>query len=106
VVGDHKQVAAVEQEFASQRFSAVKECQIVRIDAARAVLQLRARTTAHYGVGGGGAGAGTIDEAEASIGAEQEALPDVAAGCAAIIFIQDRSGDIRGQARQPPGWRR
>ncbi len=52
VVGDHKQVVAVEQELARQWLAAGVERRVGRINTTRAVLQLCAGAGAHHRVGG------------------------------------------------------
>src|SRR5262249_40951961 len=80
VVSDDEEMAAVEHELSSQRLAARVECRVGRIDAARTIEQSRTRAAAYHRVGCGRTGAGMVDEAQAAVGAEEEALADVAAG--------------------------
>src|SRR5262245_27623771 len=77
----------VEHKLACQRLATGVEGGVGRFDPSRAILQLWAGAAACHCVGCCRAGTRTIDEAEATIGAEEEALADVATGRAAILAI-------------------
>src|SRR5205823_11455719 len=87
VVADDEEGAAVEGELAGQRLAAVVEGRVGRIDPAGAVGELRAAAGVHHAGRGGRGAAGAVDEAEAAVGAEEEADADVAAGLAAVLVV-------------------
>src|SRR5262249_6231581 len=58
-----------------------------RVDPARRCGQCRPVVVVHHGDRGGGVTAGSVDEGQAAVGAEQERLPDVAAGLAAVGVV-------------------
>lgn len=70
VIGDEKQLLAIEGKLACQRLAAVVEGRVSRVDPARTEGKLDPGWAIDHGSGTGGTAAGPICESEAAIGAE------------------------------------